>query len=108
MYKFFNGTLNHEKGLICEVKAISEFFPYTEPQIGDYINLPLDANDLDQEVWVIEAVWLPPESYDGNDPYADNHKFRVLYVEYPYYDDLSKPILIDIMVRDVNREEVDD
>lgn len=59
MYRFFNGTLNHEKGLICEVKATSEFFPYTEPQIGDYINLPLDANDLDQEVWVIKerVVW---------------------------------------------------
>lgn len=54
-----------------------------------------------------EAVWLPPESYDGNDPYADNHKFRVLDVEYPYYDDLSKPILIDIIVHDVNNEEVD-
>ena len=54
MYRFFNGTLNHEKGLICEVKATDEFFPYTEPQIGDYINLPFDANDLDQEVWVIK------------------------------------------------------
>lgn len=30
MYRFFNGTLNHEKGLICEVKATSEFFPYEE------------------------------------------------------------------------------
>ena len=59
MYRFFNGTLNHEKGLICEVKATSVFFPYTEPQIGDYINLPLDANELDQEVWVIKerVVW---------------------------------------------------
>lgn len=59
MYRFFDGTLNHEKGLICEVKASSEFAPYTEPQIGNYINLPPDANDLDQEVWVIKerVVW---------------------------------------------------
>ena len=59
MYRFFNGTLNHEKGLICEVKESSVFFPYTEPQIGDFINLPLEANDLSQEVWVIKerVVW---------------------------------------------------
>lgn len=54
-----------------------------------------------------EAVWLPPKSYDGNDPYADNHKFRVLDVEYLYDDDPSRPMLIDITVRDVNDEEVD-
>lgn len=54
-----------------------------------------------------EAVWLPPESYDPNDQYADSHKFRVLDIEYPYYDDSSKPMFIDIMVRDVNNEEVD-
>lgn len=64
MYKFFNGTLNHEKGLIDEVKAISEFFPYTEPQIGDYINLPLDANDLDQEVWVIKERVVCPDQIE--------------------------------------------
>lgn len=55
-----------------------------------------------------EAVWLPPEGSDSNDIWDDGHKFRVLDVEYPYYNDLSKPMLIDIMVRDVNREEVDD
>lgn len=55
-----------------------------------------------------EAVWLPPEGSDPNDICDDDHKFRVLDVEYPYYNDLSKPMFIDIMVRDVNREEVDD
>ena len=55
-----------------------------------------------------EAVWLPPEVSYPNDPWDDGHKFRVLDVEYPYYNDLSKPMLIDITVRDVNREEVDD
>lgn len=55
-----------------------------------------------------EAVWLPPEGSDSNDIWDDGHKFRVLDVEYPYYNDLSKPMFIDIMVRDVNREEVDD
>lgn len=54
-----------------------------------------------------EAVWLPPKSYNPNDQYTDDHKFRVLDVEYPYYDDSSKPMFIDIMVRDVNNEEVD-
>lgn len=55
-----------------------------------------------------EAIWLPPEGSDPNDIWGDGHKFRVLDVEYPYYNDLSKPMFIDIMVRDVNREEVDD
>lgn len=55
-----------------------------------------------------EAVWLPPEGYDPNDIWNDGHKFRVLDVEYPYYNELSKPMLIDITVRDVNREEVND
>ena len=54
-----------------------------------------------------EAVWLPPEGSDFNDPWADGHKFRVLDVEYPYYNNLIKPMFINIMVRDVNREEVD-
>lgn len=54
-----------------------------------------------------EAVWLPPEDPDPNDPWDDDHKFRVLDVEYPYYNGLSKPMFIDITVRDVNREEVD-
>ena len=54
-----------------------------------------------------EAVWLPPEDSDSNDPWGDGHKFRVLDVEYPYYNDTRKPMFIDIMVRDVNREEVD-
>lgn len=53
-----------------------------------------------------EAVWLPLESYDPNDQWVDIHKFRVLDVEYSYYGDLSKPMFVDIMVRDVNREEV--
>ena len=55
-----------------------------------------------------EAVWLPPEGSDPNDPWDDGHKFRVLDVEYPYYNDPRKPMFIDIMVRDVNREEVED
>lgn len=55
-----------------------------------------------------EAVWLPPEGSDPNDIWDDGHKFRVLDVEYPYYNDSSKPMFIDIMVRDVNREEVND
>ena len=55
-----------------------------------------------------EAVWLPPEDSDPNDPWHDGHKFRVLDVEYPYYNDTKKPMFIDITVRDVNREEVDD
>ena len=55
-----------------------------------------------------EAVWLPPEDSDPNDPWDDCHKFRVLDVEYLYYNDTRKPMFIDIMVRDVNREEVDD
>ena len=54
-----------------------------------------------------EAVWLPPEVSDPNDPWDDGHKFRVLDVEYPYYNNLIKPMFINIMVRDVNREEVD-
>lgn len=60
-----------------------------------------------------EAVWLPPDGSDfnnpwnPNDPWDDGHKFRVLDVEYPYYNDTRKPMFIDIMVRDVNREEVD-
>lgn len=64
MYRFFNGKLNHEKGLIDEVKATSEFFPYTEPQIGDYINLPLRANDLDQEVWIIKERIVWPDAIE--------------------------------------------
>ena len=64
MYRFFNGTLNHKKGLICEVKVTDEFFPYTEPQIGDYINLPFDANDLDQEVWVIKERMVWPDQIE--------------------------------------------
>lgn len=55
-----------------------------------------------------EAVWLPPDGSDSNDPWDDGHKFRVLDVEYPYYNDTKKPMFIDITVRDVNREEVDD
>ena len=51
-----------------------------------------------------EAVWLPPED---SDPWDDGHKFRVLDVEYPYYNDTRKPMFIDIVVRDVNQEEVD-
>lgn len=54
-----------------------------------------------------EAVWLPPEDSDPNDPGDDVHKFRVLDVEYSYYNDTTKPMFIDITVRDVNREEVD-
>ena len=54
------------------------------------------------------SVWLPPEVSDANDPWDDGHKFRVLDVEYPYYNDTRKPMFIDITVRDVNREEVDD
>lgn len=54
-----------------------------------------------------EAVWLPPDGSDSNDPWDDGHKFCVLDVEYPYYNDTTKPMFIDIMVRDVNREEVD-
>lgn len=64
MYKFFNGKLNHENGLIDEVGEISEFFPYTEPQIGDYINLPLKGNDLDQEVWVIKERVIWPDQIE--------------------------------------------
>ena len=55
-----------------------------------------------------EAVWLPPDGSDSNDPWDDCHKFRVLDVEYPYYNDTKKPMFIDITVRDLNREEVDD
>ena len=55
-----------------------------------------------------EAVWLPPDGSDSNDQWDDGHKFRVLDVEYPYYNDTRKPMFIDITVRDVNREEVDD
>lgn len=55
-----------------------------------------------------EAVWLPPDGSDSNDPLDDVHKFRVLDVEYPYYNETTKPMFIDITVRDVNREEVDD
>ena len=60
-----------------------------------------------------EAVWLPPEGsdfndpWDSNDPWADGHKFRVLDAEYLYYNDPRSPMFIDITVRDVNREEVD-
>ena len=54
-----------------------------------------------------EAVWLPPEVSNPNDPWDDGHKFRVLDVEYPYYNNLIKPMFINIMVRDVTREEVD-
>ena len=55
-----------------------------------------------------EAVWLPPEVSNPNDPWDDGHKFRVLDVEYLYYNDPRKPMFIDIMVRDVNQEEVED
>ena len=55
-----------------------------------------------------EAVWLPPEVSDPNDPWDDCHKFRVLDVEYPYYNDPRSPMFIDITVRDVNRGEVED
>ena len=54
-----------------------------------------------------EAVWLPPDGSDPHDPWDDGHKFRVLDVEYLYYNDTRKPMFIDITVRDVNREEVD-
>lgn len=59
MYRFFNGKLGGERGLICQVDPADPFSPYTEPQIGDIVNLPFNVNDLDKEAWVIKQriVW---------------------------------------------------
>jgi len=59
MYRFFDGKLGGFTRLIYTIDPSSEFAPYTELQVGDYISLPPDAHDFDQEVWVIKerVVW---------------------------------------------------
>ena len=47
MYRFFQGKVESGK-LIAKIDATDPEFPYTEPQIGDFINLPFDANPVDQ------------------------------------------------------------
>ena len=58
MYRFFRGKVENGK-LIAKIDATDPEFPYTEPQIGDFINLPFDANELDREPWIIKqrVVW---------------------------------------------------
>lgn len=53
MYRFFNGC-PEDSEFICKVKATDPEFPYTEPQIGDFIDLPFDVNPIDRELWVIK------------------------------------------------------
>ena len=53
MYRFFQGKVENGK-LIAKIDATDPKFPYTEPQIGDFINLPFDANPVDQELWQIK------------------------------------------------------
>lgn len=53
MYRFYRGRLENGK-LIAEVKATSPEFPYTEPQIGDCINLPFGVDFMERELWVIK------------------------------------------------------
>lgn len=53
MYRFFHGKVGNGK-LISKIEATDTEFPYTEPQIGDFINLPFDANPVDQELWQIK------------------------------------------------------
>ena len=53
MYRFFQGKVENGK-LIDKIGAADSNFPYTEPQIGDFINLPFDANPVDQELWQIK------------------------------------------------------
>ena len=58
MYRFFQGKVENGK-LIAKIDATDPEFPYTEPQIGDIVNLPFDANELDREPWIIKqrVVW---------------------------------------------------
>ena len=58
MYRFFQGKVENGK-LIAKIDATDPEFPYTEPQIGDFINLPFDANELDREPWIVKqrVVW---------------------------------------------------
>lgn len=53
MYRFFRGSLDSPT-FISQVEATDPEFPYTEPQIGDYIDLPFNADPLDREIWVIK------------------------------------------------------
>ena len=55
MYRFFKGRLGtaREK-FICQIDPANPLCPYTEPQIGDIVNLPFDANPVDQELWQIK------------------------------------------------------
>lgn len=58
MYRFFQGKVENGK-LISKIDATNPEFPYTEPQIGDIVNLPFGANELDREPWIIKqrVVW---------------------------------------------------
>lgn len=53
MYRFFKGR-PEDSEFICKVKATDTEFPYTEPQIGDLVDLPFDANPIERELWVIK------------------------------------------------------
>ena len=53
MYRFYRGRIENGK-LIAQVEATDPEFPYTEPQIGDCINLPFDVNFMERELWVIK------------------------------------------------------
>ena len=53
MYKFFRGRVENGK-LISQVKATDPEFPYTGPQIGDFINLPFDVEFCERELWQIK------------------------------------------------------
>lgn len=60
MYRFFSGRLGTDREkFICQIEPANPLCPYTEPQIGDIVNLPLGANDLDREPWIIKqrVVW---------------------------------------------------
>ena len=53
MYRFFSGRLGTDREkFICQIEPANPLCPYTEPQIGDIVNLPFNANELDKTVWL--------------------------------------------------------
>ena len=54
MYRFFSGRLGTDREkFICQIEPANPLCPYTEPQIGDIVNLPFGANELDREPWIL-------------------------------------------------------
>ena len=49
MYRFFKGRFGTDREkFICQIEPANPLCPYTEPQIGDIVNLPFGANELDR------------------------------------------------------------